>query len=508
MAGAREHFHFVRYLLGGIVMRVSIFHWAARLMAVSVASIATTVPAQETAMSYSPDASAYSAPAETTSAQPTYAVQNNLISENKNLSDQNAELSNRLAEVEKALKKIDDKAKEDKKKADGAMTCTPSGRIHLDAADFSQDAVSKQRYNEQNGVEFRTARLALYGGGFNVIKYQIEYDFASVAATSSTSSTGVSTSTRLRCKDTYFTITSLPLVQNIQIGHFKEPYSLDELNSDNYITFMERNTASLAMAPSRHFGLMGFGNTESQNATYAMGAFYEYNDEGNVVQADNLGGAMTMRGTWLPYYDEATEGRGLIHTGLAYSYRDPYRDQFALKYRPESHLAKENSVTLTDVDARNEVGAELAGVYGPLSMQSEYYVNYIDRTSHENCKTQGAYVYFSYFLTGESRPYDRTRGVFGRVKPIENFFRVRGEDGTTYTGKGAWELKYRYSWLDAYDNGALGFQTCGDHTLGLNWYLTPYTRFMFEYIHSSINQYTGKGAGEMDIFQTRAAIDF
>ena len=434
------------------------------------------------------------------------AASNYLISENLNADD--ASLTARLADVEKALKKIDDKAKEDKKKAAGMMTATPSGRIHLDTASFSQDAIDKARYNEQNGVEFRTARLAIYGGGFNVIKYQIEYDFASVASTSTLSGATVSTSTRLRCKDTYFAITDLPILQNIQLGHFKEPYSLDELTSDNYITFMERNTASLAMAPGRHIGVMAFGNTPSENATYAIGLFSERDDEGNIVQSDNMGSSVTMRGSWLPWYDEATDGRGLLHTALAYSRRDPYNDRFELKYRPESHLAKENALTLTDVSGRDEIGAEVATVYGPLSFQTEYYVNYIDRTGHPNCKTQGAYAYVSYFLTGEHRTYDRKRGYFGRVKPFENFFRVRDENGNVYMGKGAWELKYRYSWFDGYDDGLLNWQTCGDHTLGVNWYLNPYTRFMAEYIHSGINQNAGAGVGDLNIFQMRAQIDF
>ena len=147
-------------------------------------------------------------------------------------------------------------------------------------------------------------------------------------------------------------------------------------------------------------------------------------------------------------------------------------------------------------------------MYGPLSFQSEYYLNYIDRTDHANAKTQGAYAYVSYFLTGENRPYDRSRGVFGRVKPFENFFRVRDENGNVYMGKGAWELKYRYSWLDAYDGGLIPFQTCGDHTVGANWYLNPYTRFMLEYVHSGINRYDGAGTGDLNIIQMRAQIDF
>lgn len=411
-----------------------------------------------------------------------------------NLGGSEADLNARLVEVEKALKKLDDKAKEDKKKAAGKMSVTPSGRIQFDAAGFGQDAVDKARWNEQNGVELRRARIALSGDGFNVIKYKIEWDFAG--------------KDRSRAKDIYIAITDLPLLQNIQIGHFKEPYSLDELIGSNYMTFMERNVASEVMAPKRHIGVMAFGATESENATYAIGAFAEHNDDGAAVQNDNSGASATMRGTWLPWYDEATEGRGLLHVGLAYSHRTPFRDQFTIKYRPECHLAHENVLLLDDVVNRELIGTELAFVYGPFSFQTEYYVNFIDRSDHADCKTQGAYAYVSYFLTGEHRPYDRKKGVFSRVKPYENFFRVRDENCTVYTGRGAWELKYRYSWFDGYDHDLLGYDYVGDHTVGVNWYLTPYTRMMLEYVHSAINRNQGAGAGDLNIVQMRAQIDF
>lgn len=466
-------------------------HWLAWSLAILVTCGVTAARGQESSATLTLADPGYTKVVDVSRTPPT--TQTYLVSEN--VSADEASLSARVADLEKALKKIDDKAKEDKKKAASTMSATPGGRIHIDTAAFSQDAVDKARHDELNGVEFRTARLAVYGGGFNVIKYQIEYDFAG--------------KDKVRCKDTYFAVTDLPVLQNIQIGHFKEPYSLDELTSDNYITFMERTTANDVMAPKRHIGVMAFGNTESENATYAIGYFAEKNGtDGDIVQSDNMGGAATMRGTWLPWYDEATEGRGLIHTGLAYSHRNPFNFQYDLKYRPESHLAYENTYSMTDVASREEVGAELASVYGPLSFQSEVYVNYIDRLAHADSKTTGAYAYVSYFLTGENRPYDRKRGVFGRVKPFENFFRVRDENGNVYTGKGAWELKYRYSWLDAHDAGLIPFQTCSDHTVGVNWYLNPYTRFMAEYIHSGINRYAGAGTGDLDIIQMRAQIDF
>ena len=61
------------------------------------------------------------------------------------------------------------------------------------------------------------------------------------------------------------------------------------------------------------------------------------------------------------------------------------------------------------------------------------------------------YAFVSYFLTGENRPYNRKMGVFDRVKPYEDFFRVRTCDGNVGTGHGAWELAYRFSYIDMLD---------------------------------------------------------
>jgi hypothetical protein len=186
--------------------------WALALVAAG--SMTNAAWGQEGSEPQSPNHPAYATPADLSRTPPT--TPNQFVSESVANDDSN--LAARVAELEKALKKADDKAKEDKKTAASKMTCTPGGRIHIDTAAFSQDQIDKGRYNnEQNGVEFRTARLALYGGGFDVIKYQIEYDMA--------------TKDRPRCKDTYFAVTDLPVLQNIQIGHFKEPYSLDELQA-------------------------------------------------------------------------------------------------------------------------------------------------------------------------------------------------------------------------------------------------------------------------------------
>ncbi len=62
-------------------------------------------------------------------------------------------------------------------------------------------------------------------------------------------------------------------------------------------------------------------------------------------------------------------------------------------------------------------------------MTGEYQANWLQRDDSTpgtgpNVFFHGAYVYASYFLTGEFIPYSRTTSTIGRVKPYENFFLV------------------------------------------------------------------------------------
>ena len=65
-----------------------------------------------------------------------------------------------------------------------------------------------------------------------------------------------------------------------------------------------------------------FGHTADLLSTYQIGGFVsQMVDNPPVYQNDDDGYAVTMRGTRLLWYDEPSEGRGYLHTGLAYSYR-------------------------------------------------------------------------------------------------------------------------------------------------------------------------------------------
>ena len=129
-----------------------------------------------------------------------------------------------------------------------------------------------------------------------------------------------------------------------------------------------------------------------------------------------------------------------------------------------------------------------------MSIQGEYIATEVKRENgFENAAFDGAYIYASWFLTGESRPYKAKKGKFGRVKPISK------------DGFGAWEVAMRYSTLDLNDGVITGGEM-DNITFGLNWYANPNVRFMANYIMVDTDEKAGND--DPRIFQMRAQVDF
>lgn len=107
-------------------------------------------------------------------------------------------------------------------------------------------------------------------------------------------------------------------------------------------------------------------------------------------------------------------------------------------------------------NAVHTFAAEAALIWGPFSAQAEYaaatttdaVTGGVDRGT---VTFQGWYAQVSYFLTGESRAYDRRLGRFGRVRPKQNLWTME-DDGCGKKAScfhaGAWELAARYSVIE------------------------------------------------------------
>ena len=360
--------------------------------------------------------------------------------------------------------------------ADKSQRLRIGGRIMNDWGFFStSDQLNDAVGPVVNGTEFRRARLYLSGRMYDRVNFKAQYDFAGGNA---------------GFKDVYIGIDKLPGAGKVQVGHFKEPFSLEMQTSSKYITFMERSLANV-FAPERNSGMMIANTGFDKRLTWALGAFRDSDSFGEASGPGNY--AVTGRVTTSPW--SADGGSKLLHLGLAYSHRNPTGDTLRIRQRPETHLTTRFVDTgRLPAESLDLVGVEAAVVVGPASFQSEYIHNSVHQPNGGDASFGSFYLQGSYFLTGERRPYRASGGHFNRVKPLHNL----GDQN----GWGAWEIALRYSQLDLNDRLINGGEL-RDVTLGLNWYLNPTTRFMWNYVFADRVE-----LGEAHLFQTRFQVDF
>jgi len=250
-----------------------------------------------------------------------------------------------------------------------------------------------------------------------------------------------------------------------------------------------------------------YGVSDDLNKTWTFGCFIDSISESLKERVDdNQGARVSGRVTWLPYYDELSNGRYLVHTGLGILYTDDQDDIARFRARPQIH----EGPFLIDsgplaADTYTTGNLELATVWGPISVQSEMFLSQVNFLNGDTATLNGAYVYGSYFLTGENRIYERfgQHGAqFGRDVPYTNYFLIPG-----CIGSGAWEAKVRMSYLNLNDiplnaqaNNSGQYQ---DLTVGFNWYWSDRMRVMCDWIHPWTTAETPFGSTSSDILGLR-----
>ena len=367
-----------------------------------------------------------------------------------------------------------------------------NGNIFLDGGTIDPDGELKESFDglEDSDVDFRKMSGSLSGTLFDALEFKLEIDFAQ--------STDI--------KDNWIRFTKIPVLKNIRFGHMKEPVSLEELTSIRDITFMERSLPVEGMAPGRNMGILYETSLMDEKMTLSLGGFWETGSFSSAGEArDDLSEAagynLPGRMTFLPWYRD--QGRRLFHLGLSYSHQ--FRDEEdeeakrRLRTRPEARITDERLVDTGKFATKGSdlIGAEMAVTHGPISLQGECLYNFMDSDAAGDPDFRGYYVYVSYFLTGENRTYNKSRGVFTGIKPKNSFRPLQGKWG-------ALELALRYSHLDLNEEGIRGGKE-KNITTGLNWYLNPKTRFMLNYTGARVED-RGKPSiddGKADILQAR-----
>lgn len=364
------------------------------------------------------------------------------------------------------------------------------GRVYADYAYFDADDDTVAFFDDDDldggsGTEFSRARIFVAGKLQEIADFKAEFDFGE--------------GSDVEMKDVFAQLNSVPWVNNVRAGHFKEPYTLQRLISSRHIQFMERSVMNTFSA-NRNMGIMLFDTALDERMTWSLGGFLDVDSAGFDFQT---GGNhhLAARLTGIAFQRE--EGRKLLHLGFSYLHRF-VGDSIRFFSKPESNLSPVEFVDTGTFSASHvdQITPELALVWGPFSLQTEYTLALVDSDSTGDPTFDGFYVEGSWFLTGEHRPYVPERGIFGSVRPARNFD-LRG-------GLGAWQLALRYSWVDLAD-GAFRDPSLDppegrrldNISVGLNWYLNPYLRMMVNYIRADLQD-----VGDTNIVQSRLQFDF
>lgn len=400
-----------------------------------------------------------------------------------------------LEESAKAKVKAEAKAASEKaKKPEVNWT----GELQTDSYWFSQDQASRISVGDiENGIAFRRARIGMWGS-YGPSEYRIEMDFAQTG--------------RPTFLDVYAGLNDLPRLGRVRVGHFFEPFSIERITSNRYITFMERALPDQAFTPARNTGI-GINNIWlGEDGTWSLGLFRTDSDVWGDSVGDGFDSSVTGRVTCLPWYDSACPDQRYFHVGLGASYRVADKDTVRFRAQPESRLGAANpnvpffiDTNFFRADNYSLLGLETAWTDGPFSLQAEYMHVPVDSIDSGRLAFNGWYVQSTYFLTGEHRPYLKKYGVFTRVHPYRDFIRYAGDD-CLVRGPGAWEVAIRLSHVDLND-GEIRGGVLTDLTVGLNWYLTPYLRFTSNYIHAFLDDSNGLASGT-DIFAMRLGYEF
>ena len=353
---------------------------------------------------------------------------------------------------------------------------------------YTQDEQNiKSAGDEPTGTGFKRARLTAFGSVSENIDYRMQVDFAGFG--------------RPTITDMYMDVKEVPLLGRVRIGHFKQPFSLEEMTSFRFNPFIDRSSQFL-FNPVRRTGVGFYDWDEEEKWTWFFSAFRGANDfyGDDLTDTGGVGGSGRITHCFLYEMD----GAEVLHAGASYAIVAPSNNILNIgkfggnapelgliqgQYGSSSFQQNQNMIWAFNMPADyfQYFHLEAAMVKGPLSLQAEGDLVQVTMSNNaknfndKNLKSLGTspiaggfYVFATYFLTGEHRVYDRNLAVFDRIRPKTN-----SAKGNPFGG--AWEAAVRFNYMTLNSQQISGGKIMTP-TFALNWYLNPYTKFSFNYI--------------------------
>ena len=388
-----------------------------------------------------------------------------------------------------------------------------NGRVQADYRKFSPDVDAADTFS------IRRARLGGTLTFFNDYVARVEGEYSG----------GTTTLTY-----GYIDINKFP-VAKIRLGQFKPSYGLERAMSTNFTDFQERSMGDALLGSTYDRGVMVYGSpTPGFNYSLAYLNGTGTTDENN-AKSDGKDATMRLTGnlselmSWQNsvvhfggFYADGNQGSrrvaGVVPTGIT--------DARGLSFFQTTCSAAACGGTTvanglkSDVD-RTRGGLETAVAYGPVKLQSEYIRVKFDGKGFSR-QISDWYASAVWNLSGESFSDIYKEGVFGRLKPKNNF-----KEGAT--GWGAFQVGLRYDQFDGSDfkktgNAAgtgillnaptstidgllVATNQAESWTLGANWILNPNVRLMANLIRTNYDTpITVRVNGQNDTLEHEDAI--
>ncbi len=355
---------------------------------------------------------------------------------------------------------------------DGKNSVRFTGRLQLDGKMFTED------HGQSSSMYVRRARLAARVRWHQYYSAVVEAEFGRG---------------KTFLNDAYIQFAWWDPLR-FRFGQYKQPFSLEEIQSDNWIWLMERSLIN-SLAPSRDLGAMAYGMLGPRSLFWylSLSNGQGKNESNDVNESKDLAGRVSfapLRHTGKSYFQDLYLGGSFTYGDQNSKASDWWRGGKMVTQAGTTWFLVDPSVTENGV--RTRLGAEIYWAVGPFAFMGEFvradFQGLIKGEQNNDLAIWGGYAQASWMLTGEHLQYKY--GKPGLITPKRNFGWGAGK------GWGGWQLVARYDYASAdsgwrslgyvdplkYSDGARGW------TLGVNWYLNDMVRTMFNFFHYSFDQ--------------------
>ena len=429
--------------------------------------------------------------------------------------------------------------------ADEQNCVSITSRVHWDVGgyDYHPNSAATSPQKLDDGENLRRARIGIIGKFFGDWNYALIYDFggtsdgfASTASTGAAAGVGGATVGFLPggadggVENAYLSYTGIkPFGGKLAIegGIMDLPYTLDEATSSNDIVFMERASSGIIAQNIAAGDFRSTAGARWYDDRFWAGAYVTGPATGAIHSASSLNpnGTTEQLGAMARAAGQLVSGNGYsLHLGgegewLIRAPRDEITgaQTLTLSDRPELRIDPTSLITtgaLAGVSGAQVYSGEVAGTYGPLFAQGEYFWYNVDRGNNiiplSSVKFDGGYAQVAYSLTGETRKYNPGSASYGGIVPANPL-------SLTENGWGAWEIAGRVSTMNLNDQLATANGVAGGrqtvYTAALNWYVNRNVRFMFDYLHGDVAKQisptnAGDAGSKFNAFAMRTQVAF